>query len=88
VVEAIGEGGRVDLVLGEFFSYASACLCSREWSESNPADLRLPCEREVDLRTGMVPLRYAVPLRPAEVDSTLGPGEVGQYAARPPAVRQ
>ncbi len=49
VVEVIGEGGRVDLVLGEFFSYQSATYCSRQWSAAHPRDLRLTREREVKL---------------------------------------
>jgi murein DD-endopeptidase MepM/ murein hydrolase activator NlpD len=50
VVEVIGEGGRVDLVLGEFPTYRSACYCSQQWSEARPQDLRLTREREVTLR--------------------------------------
>src|SRR5207237_32888 len=49
VVEVIGEGGRVDLVLGEFFTYKSATYCSQQWSEAHPKDLRLTREREVKL---------------------------------------
>jgi murein DD-endopeptidase MepM/ murein hydrolase activator NlpD len=50
VVEVIGMGGRVDLVLGEFLTYKSAIYCSQQWSESHPNDLRLTREREVKLR--------------------------------------
>jgi murein DD-endopeptidase MepM/ murein hydrolase activator NlpD len=49
VVEVIGDGGRVDLVLGEFFTYKSATYCSKLWSEAHPNDLRLTREREVRL---------------------------------------
>lgn len=49
VVEVIGMGGRVDLVLGEFYTYSSASYCSRAWGEANPDDLRLTREREVKL---------------------------------------
>jgi murein DD-endopeptidase MepM/ murein hydrolase activator NlpD len=49
VVEVIGEGGRVDLVLGEFFTYKSATYCSQQWSEAHPKGLRLTREREVKL---------------------------------------
>ena len=49
VVEVIGEGGKVDLVLGEFFTYKSATYCSQQWSEGHPKDLRLTREREVKL---------------------------------------
>jgi len=52
VVEVIGEGGRVDLVLGEFPTYKSATYCSQQWSEAHPNDLRLTREREVKLRGG------------------------------------
>ena len=49
VVEVIGEAGRVDLVLGEFFTYRDAQYCSQQWSEAHPNDLRLTREREVKL---------------------------------------
>lgn len=52
VVEVIGEGGRVDLVLGEFFTYKSALYCSQKWGEAHPGDLRLTREREVALKGG------------------------------------
>jgi murein DD-endopeptidase MepM/ murein hydrolase activator NlpD len=52
VVEVIGEAGRVDLVLGEFPTYKSACYCSQQWSEAHPSDLRLTREREVKVRGG------------------------------------
>jgi murein DD-endopeptidase MepM/ murein hydrolase activator NlpD len=52
VVEVIGEGGRVDLKLGEFPTYKSAIYCSQLWSEAHPNDLRLTREREVTLRGG------------------------------------
>jgi uncharacterized protein (TIGR02996 family) len=47
VVEVIGMGGRVDLVLGEFLTYKSACYCSQQWSDAHPKDLRLTRECEV-----------------------------------------
>jgi hypothetical protein len=47
VVEFIGGGGKVQAVLGEFWSYDNAVACSRAWSEANPDDLRLTREREV-----------------------------------------
>lgn len=50
VVEVIGGGGKVDLVLGEFFDYQSASRCAVAWSESRPNDLRLTREREVKLK--------------------------------------
>lgn len=50
IVEVIGEGGKVDLVLGEFFDYQSASRCAVAWSESRPDDLRLTREREVKLK--------------------------------------
>jgi hypothetical protein len=50
IVEVIGEGGRADLVLGEFFDYQSASRCAVAWSESRPDDLRLTREREVTLK--------------------------------------
>ncbi len=52
VVEVIGGGGQVQLVPGEFFTYQSAAICSKMWSEANPKDLRLTREREVELPTG------------------------------------
>ena len=36
VVEVIGEAGRVDLTLGEFFTYRDALYCSQQWSEAAP----------------------------------------------------
>ena len=50
VVEIIGGGGNVDLVLGEFFDYQSASHCALAWSEAHPGDLRLTREREVQLK--------------------------------------
>ena len=50
IVEVIGEGGRVDELLGEFFDYQSASRCSVTWAESSPDDLRLTREREVKLK--------------------------------------
>ena len=50
IVEVIGEGGRVDELLGEFFDYQSASRCSVTWAESRPDDLRLTREREVKLK--------------------------------------
>ncbi len=52
VVEVIGEGGRVDLKLGEFPTYKSAIYCSQLWSDAHPNDLRLTREREVTVRGG------------------------------------
>ncbi len=52
VVEVIGEGGRVDLVLGEFPTYKSATYCSQQWSEAHPNDLRLTREREIKVGAG------------------------------------
>jgi murein DD-endopeptidase MepM/ murein hydrolase activator NlpD len=52
VVEVIGDGGRVDLVLGEFPTYPSAVYCSQQWSDAHPKDLRLTREREVPLGSG------------------------------------
>lgn len=52
VVEVIGGGGKVQLVLGEFFTYQDALYCSQQWSEANPNDLCLTREREVKLRGG------------------------------------
>lgn len=49
IVEVIGRGGRVDLVLGEFPTYRSAAYCSQLWSEAHPKDLRLTRERKVKL---------------------------------------
>ncbi len=49
IVEVIGMGGRVDLVLGEFPTYKDALYCSQQWSEAHPNDLRLAREREVKL---------------------------------------
>jgi murein DD-endopeptidase MepM/ murein hydrolase activator NlpD len=49
ISEAIGGGGKVDLVLGEFPTYRDAVHCSTAWSESRPDDLRLTREREVKL---------------------------------------
>ncbi len=49
IVEVIGEGGRVDLFLGEFPTYRDALYCSQQWSEDHPKDLRLTREREVKL---------------------------------------
>jgi murein DD-endopeptidase MepM/ murein hydrolase activator NlpD len=51
IVEVIGEGGKVDLVLGEFYDYQSASRCSVAWSESRPDDLRLTREREAKLKS-------------------------------------
>jgi murein DD-endopeptidase MepM/ murein hydrolase activator NlpD len=50
IVEVIGAGGKVDLVLGEFYDYQSASRCSVTWGEANPNDLRLTREREVKLK--------------------------------------
>jgi hypothetical protein len=50
IVEVIGGGGRVDLNLGEFWSYPEAMVCSLAWSKSHPNDLRLTREREVDMK--------------------------------------
>lgn len=50
VVEVLGEGGRVDLTLGEFFDYFSASRCALHWSFSHPESLRLTREREVKFR--------------------------------------
>lgn len=47
IVEVIGMGGRVDLKLGEFWSYSDALVCSTAWSKAHPDDLRLTREREV-----------------------------------------
>ena len=47
VVEVIGGGGKVQAVLGEFWTYGDASACSVAWSEANPDDLRLTREREV-----------------------------------------
>lgn len=47
VVEVIGEGGRIDEVLGEFYDYQSASYCAQSWSRERPDDLRLTREREV-----------------------------------------
>jgi murein DD-endopeptidase MepM/ murein hydrolase activator NlpD len=52
VVEVIGGGGKVDLVLGQFFDYQSAVHCGVAWSESHPDDLRLYNVREVKLSDG------------------------------------
>jgi murein DD-endopeptidase MepM/ murein hydrolase activator NlpD len=52
VSEVIGEGGRVDIVLGEFPTYRSAAYCSQKWDEAHPKDLRLTREREVKLGSG------------------------------------
>ncbi len=52
IVEVIGGGGQVQLVLGEFFTYKSASYCSLKWSEAHPDDLRLTREREVKLGGG------------------------------------
>jgi murein DD-endopeptidase MepM/ murein hydrolase activator NlpD len=52
VVEVIGNGGRVDMVLGEFPTYRDASYCSQRWSEDHPDDLRLTREREVRLSDG------------------------------------
>lgn len=49
VVEVIGMGGRVDLVLGDCATYSEALYCARLWSAANPNDLRLTREREVKL---------------------------------------
>ena len=46
VVEVIGMGGRVDLVLGEFLTYRSAAYCSKVWNDEHPKDLRLTSERK------------------------------------------
>jgi hypothetical protein len=51
IVDVIGTGGRVDLTLGEFWSYPEALVCSLAWSKSNPDDLRLTREREVPVGT-------------------------------------
>lgn len=50
IVEVIGEGGKIDFVLGEFFDYQSASRCAIAWGEANPNDLRLTREREVKLK--------------------------------------
>lgn len=50
IVEVIGQGGRVDLTLGEFYTHESATRCAVTWSESRPDDLRLTREREVPLK--------------------------------------
>jgi hypothetical protein len=50
VVEVIGMGGRVDLLLGEFPTYRGALYCSQQWSEAHPKELRLTREREVKLQ--------------------------------------
>ena len=50
VVEVIGMGGRVDIVLGEFPTYKDALYCSQQWSEGHPKDLRPTREREVKLQ--------------------------------------
>jgi murein DD-endopeptidase MepM/ murein hydrolase activator NlpD len=50
IVEVIGGGGKVDLVLGEFYDYQSASRCAVAWAESRPDDLRLTREREVKLK--------------------------------------
>jgi hypothetical protein len=47
VVEVIGGGGKVQAVLGEFWTYGDASACSLAWSLANPDDLRLTREREV-----------------------------------------
>jgi hypothetical protein len=47
VVEVIGHGGRVDLVLGEYPTYRDALYRSLAWSRAHPKDLRLTREREV-----------------------------------------
>jgi murein DD-endopeptidase MepM/ murein hydrolase activator NlpD len=52
VVEVIGMGGRIDLVLGEFPSYKDAQYCSQLWNDSHPDSLRLTREREVTVRGG------------------------------------
>jgi hypothetical protein len=49
VLEVIGGGGKVQLVLGQFFDYQSASHCGVAWSESHPDDLRLFRVREVNL---------------------------------------
>ena len=49
VVELIGGGGRVDAVLGEFYTLRDAWYCSSKWHEAHPDDLRLTREREVKL---------------------------------------
>ncbi len=52
VVEVIGYAGRIDLVLGEFWSLDEATTCSSAWSHANPKDLRLTREREVKVDEG------------------------------------
>jgi murein DD-endopeptidase MepM/ murein hydrolase activator NlpD len=52
VVEVIGGGGKVDAVLGEFWTYSDASACSLAWSQANPDDLRLTREREVKVADG------------------------------------
>ncbi len=49
IVEVIGEGGRVDEVIGEFFDYQSASRCAIAWGDSHPESLKLTREREVKL---------------------------------------
>ncbi len=49
IVEVIGKGGRIDLVLGQVPTYRDAVYCSLKWSQQNPGDLRLTREREVKL---------------------------------------
>jgi hypothetical protein len=50
IVEVIGGGGKVDLNLGEYWSYSEALVCSLAWSKSHPNDLRLTREREVSVK--------------------------------------
>jgi hypothetical protein len=50
VVEVIGGGRVVQVVLGEFWTYSDASACSLAWGQANPNDLRLTREREVKAR--------------------------------------
>lgn len=52
VVEVIGGGGKIDLVLGEFWTYSDASACALAWSHAHPDDLRLTREREVKVGKG------------------------------------
>jgi murein DD-endopeptidase MepM/ murein hydrolase activator NlpD len=52
LAEVIGEGGRIDLVLGEFPTYRDAAYCSHQWDQAHPKDLRLTREREVATKSG------------------------------------
>jgi hypothetical protein len=53
--EVIGEGGKVDLLLGEFYDYQSASYCSVKWSVGHPDDLRLTREREEPVESSQLP---------------------------------